>query len=455
MEESRLSNNKAYNAMYKLFRWFCVASYFISRGFCPYVCILHYIKSIPFLVCFMFFSITHNVAYSRTIPMENAVMQSSYLSEQEIRDKFERLRCEIEDNINDYYSFYSDYYLDYLVPEHKGIIKDRLEKLRRGYDVILSIWDQLFSEALHREITENDFERMAEILYEYLWDLEKQIPSIVIYPFYFSCNEGGCIKVGKEIEIRNETREIVFAYCHDDPDLNSFDIAIIPDEGYRITNQNKKVYDSDELAFISYDGHLDVVFEKMPSGKTLMIHVPKEGTLPDLILESEKYTIEELTLTGELNGTDFRLLRDMAGEMDFERTSGILRKLDLSGARVVAGGTYITDWDWNFSMTKNDVLPSRIFVGCKLTSIIMPNSVTTIEEGAFWGCHNLTSITISNSVTSIEESAFAECGLSSVTIPNSVTSIGVQAFAWCNGLTSITIPNSVTIIGDYAFNGCI
>ncbi|MEB3428167.1 leucine-rich repeat domain-containing protein, partial [Flavobacterium psychrophilum] len=67
----------------------------------------------------------------------------------------------------------------------------------------------------------------------------------------------------------------------------------------------------------------------------------------------------------------------------------------------------------------------------------------------------LTSVTIPNSVTTIGDEAFADCsGLTSVTIPNSVTTIGDGSFARCSGLTSVTIPNSVTSIGDYAFNSC-
>ena len=96
------------------------------------------------------------------------------------------------------------------------------------------------------------------------------------------------------------------------------------------------------------------------------------------------------------------------------------------------------------------------FNGCSsLTSVTIPNSVTSIGRSAFQGCRGLTSVTIPNSVTSIGEFAFYNCsGLTSVTIPNSVTSIGNKAFQYCDGLTSITIPNSVTSIGDYAFEGC-
>ena len=76
------------------------------------------------------------------------------------------------------------------------------------------------------------------------------------------------------------------------------------------------------------------------------INVATAGTLPSLISDDEKYTIEELTLTGELNGTDFRLLRDMAGNNYLgQDTEGKLRILDFSGAKIVAGGEKYLDID--------------------------------------------------------------------------------------------------------------
>ena len=91
-----------------------------------------------------------------------------------------------------------------------------------------------------------------------------------------------------------------------------------------------------------------------------------------------------------------------------------------------------------------------------VTSITIPNSVTSIGGGAFRQCDNLASITIPNSVTSILDGAFMECdNLASITIPNSVTSIGPYAFELCHRLSSITIPNSVTSIGEGAFSTCL
>jgi hypothetical protein len=95
------------------------------------------------------------------------------------------------------------------------------------------------------------------------------------------------------------------------------------------------------------------------------------------------------------------------------------------------------------------------FDGCSgLTSIILPNSLNSIDDYAFYGCNSLTgSLTIPNSVTSIGRWAFYHCGWTSVTMGNSVTKISNSAFLSCNNLTTVTYGNSVNWIGSEAFAG--
>ena len=128
---------------------------------------------------------------------------------------------------------------------------------------------------------------------------------------------------------------------------------------------------------------------------------------------------------------------------DFKIENGVLKKYKGSGGAVI-----IPD-----SVTS---IGERAFWGCEsLTSVTIPDSVTSIGGGAFGRCESLTSVTVPNGVTSIGEYAFSECkNLTSVTVLNGITNIGDSAFSWCSSLTSVTIPDSVTSIGEDAFSEC-
>lgn len=183
------------------------------------------------------------------------------------------------------------------------------------------------------------------------------------------------------------------------------------------------------------------------------VTLDEAGTLPDKITSAKKYKITNLKIIGEINGTDLRLIRDMAGsDYRVQSTNGKLSILDLSEAKIVAGGEYCC---YNYG-TENDIINYYTFCKCKrLTNIILPSSITYIGGDAFESCSALTTITIPSNVTWIGGSAFLFCSsLESVVIPPSVTSIGSFAFQGCSALKSISIPSSVTTLYDGVFQNC-
>ena len=196
--------------------------------------------------------------------------------------------------------------------------------------------------------------------------------------------------------------------------------------------------------------------------KQITIKLEKAGTLPSKIGDTKKYKITNLKIMGEINGTDLRFIREMAGSNDIgQGTNGKLVTLDLSGSKIVKGGDCYYRVDNGYSTyyhyyTSDDVIGDYAFKNCSdLTSLTLPSSVTRIGDYAFKNCSGLTSLTLPSSVTRIGDYAFYNCsGLTSLTLPSSVNEIGIYAFHGCSGLTSLTLPSSVTSsIRDYIFDG--
>ena len=154
------------------------------------------------------------------------------------------------------------------------------------------------------------------------------------------------------------------------------------------------------------------------------------------ITDDNKTTFTTLKIFGEINSSDISLLSEMA---DLEH-SGTLSILDMSGA----------------TAESKDLISDKAFYRCfKLTSLSLPQGITSIGSYALAYCANMTSLTFPNSVTTIDNDAFTLCkGLTSVNIPDGVKSIGQYAFSFCSRLISVTIPASVTNIDDAVFWGC-
>ena len=154
------------------------------------------------------------------------------------------------------------------------------------------------------------------------------------------------------------------------------------------------------------------------------INVPSAGQLGHLLLnEIEQWTdVESLTLSGNLNTADLAYLSRLTN----------LSVLDLSQTNIT-------------SMT-----------GCKglsrLQTVMLPSTVVTVENDAFYGCKLLNSISLPN-VVSIGNSAFYGCvSLTSIDLPKA-ESLGVSVFSYCKNLIEANLPNVVSI-GDNAFNEC-
>ena len=195
--------------------------------------------------------------------------------------------------------------------------------------------------------------------------------------------------------------------------------------------------------------------------KQITIKLDEAGTLEKKIGSSEKYKITNLKIVGEIDGTDWYMIRVMAGrDYQGDVTKGNLSVLDLSEAKIVEGGRryygyYYDGWSYSYG-TYDDKIGDYAFKGCSgLTSLTLPATITTIGKYAFEDCTGLTSLTLPAGITEIGRNAFSGCsGLTSLNLPAGITSISDNAFCGCSGLTSLNLPASITSIGSGAFIDC-
>ena len=145
-----------------------------------------------------------------------------------------------------------------------------------------------------------------------------------------------------------------------------------------------------------------------------------------------------------MNGWD----SDNDGEISYEEAAHVttLEGINQMDIKTLDELQYFT------GITSSDLL----FYNCNsLTSIILPESITSIGESAFWYCNSLTSIIIPDGVTEIGNLAFEGCtNLINVILPIELKTIGVGAFGGCKNINKLTIPDGVTTIAGSAFGSC-
>lgn len=218
--------------------------------------------------------------------------------------------------------------------------------------------------------------------------------------------------------------------------------------GLPLATRNLTVPDGSEALYAAADQWKEFYSEKptlVIDGNKGTVGVIDAGTLEEIIAGNVD-NIEELVISGPLNGTDFRFIRSMF-------TDNKLFGLNIERATIVSGGdSYLVYNDISYN-TEDNVVGVFMFRGLEqIRSIVLPSNLTSIEESAFTGCSNLTTVKIPETVTRIGAAAFYTCySLSDVELPPHLTSIDDNVFWSCASLKAVTLPAGIKVIGTRAF----
>ncbi len=187
----------------------------------------------------------------------------------------------------------------------------------------------------------------------------------------------------------------------------------------------------------------------------LKITVPRVGALEETILATTQQPVTALQIKGEINGKDIAYLRTLSGgSFDlYQQTeqSGTLTYLDLKEA------TFVRDLEkYNFlddAYPNPDRIGKSMFARClSLQTIVLPKTVTLIDESAFQGSTALREVRNTQNITVVEWAAFQNCtALSNISFGKSLIRIRGFAFSGCTALTSFNIPTSTKDIGSNSF----
>ena len=211
---------------------------------------------------------------------------------------------------------------------------------------------------------------------------------------------------------------------------------------YACGNCNKWFLDGDGKSEIS--NKTDVVIKKLP-------HSFENGVCT-------KCETEKIKPTEGLEYEDRGEYYELTGLGEAETDGDIVIADEIDGKPVTSIAEGAFRWK---AVRTSIVIPDSVtrigdgaFQGCRASSIIISENITEIGKNVFYGL-DVTSIVIPDGVTSIGEGAFSNCTyLTSIIIPDNVLSIGKKAFSWCKRLTSVTIGTGVTSIGEKAFELC-
>jgi len=214
------------------------------------------------------------------------------------------------------------------------------------------------------------------------------------------------------------------------------------------------------------DGQSSQSGNTMNGSDSVSIQLAEAGSLETHLKEVEKIDplkINALKVKGDINGSDLKLIREMAGSglKKDDKTEGQLVRLDLSEASFKQGGDAFfvyesSDGDELCLLTVDNSLPRYAFGYTRLRQLQLPEGITRVSSQAFYHCDSLRSVNIPSTVQEIGRSAFCYCHYlkSPLSIPEGIEALDDYTFYDCYFLPSISLPKSLKYIGYECFANC-
>jgi len=224
--------------------------------------------------------------------------------------------------------------------------------------------------------------------------------------------------------------EGVFASC---PNLASIDID----------SNNQHFVFEDDTFFTKDKTHLKQYF-----GSKSTYTVPNEVTDIERYAFAEHSGLTSITLPAKLKvvGSSAFVGCSSLSSVSFENS------IISIGDEAFKGCTQLSSVSFGNSLT---TIGSFAFEGTKISSVIIPDSVTAIGANAFSSCPELNSVTLPKSIDAISPDCFFNCSkLTSISIPDTAKKIDDWAFGLCSSLSNVTYPSSLDFVGSFAFAGC-
>ena len=172
-------------------------------------------------------------------------------------------------------------------------------------------------------------------------------------------------------------------------------------------------------------------------------------------------TVTPKELIKKINGIRYSLYEDGTAtiiQQDKEELSGdivIPEKLTVSGNEYTVTGIAYPKNTASYGGLSSISAEGAAFQGCAITSITLPNTITSISSCAFINCSNLKKVVLPNTLKDIGWGSFAYCSsLSDIQLPEGLTSISAWAFGGCHNLQKIELPNGITSLPDAVFKDC-